>query len=66
MISSYDWLRKTCFESEIVQIEGYVKNNPIIEGEENNYLNMKLIALKYMKKEVDLINEMVHYYYESK
>jgi|TARA_R110000796_G_scaffold15083_2_gene48559 hypothetical protein len=66
MISSYDWLRKTCFESEIVQIEGYVKNNPIIEEEENNYLNMKLIALKYMKKEVDLINEMVHYYYESK
>jgi len=65
MISSYDWLRKTCFESEIVQIEGYVKNNPIIEEEENNYLNMKLIALKYMKKEVDLINEMVHYYYES-
>jgi len=66
MISSYDWLRKTCFESEIVQIEGYVKNNPIIEEEENNYLNMKLIALKYMKKEVDLINEMVHYYYESR
>tara|TARA_R110000782_G_scaffold102591_6_gene189811 strand:+ start:559 stop:759 length:201 start_codon:yes stop_codon:yes gene_type:complete len=66
MISSYDWLRKTCFESEIVQIEGYVKDNPIIEEEENNYLNMKLIALKYMKKEVDLINEMVHYYYESK
>ena len=64
MISSYDWLRKTCFESEIVQIEGYVKDNPIIEEEENNYLNMKLIALKYMKKEVDLINEMVHYYYE--
>jgi|TARA_R110000744_G_scaffold123977_1_gene229410 hypothetical protein len=66
MISSYDWLRKTCFESEIVQIEGYVKDNPIIEEEENNYLNMKLIALKYMKKEVDLINEMVHYYYESR
>jgi len=65
MISSYDWLRKTCFESEIVEIEGYVKDNPIIEEEENNYLNMKLIALKYMKKEVDLINEMVHYYYES-
>ena len=66
MISSYDWLRKTCFESEIVQIEGYVKDNPIIEEEENNYLNMKLTALKYMRKEVDLINEMVHYYYDSK
>ena len=66
MISSYDWLRKTCFESEIVQIEEYVKSNPVIEDRTDNYLNMKLTALKYMRKEVDLINEMVHYYYDSK
>lgn len=66
MISSYDWMRKTCFEREIVQIEEYLKTKNVMIEENTNYLNMKLTALDYMKKELNFINEMVHYYYDSK
>ena len=56
MISSYDWLRKNCFETEINNIEGRFKKDPIIE-EQN--------VLQYMKSELNHINEMI-YHNESK
>ena len=56
MISSYEWLRKTCFETEINNIEGRFKKDPIIE-EQN--------VLQYMKRELNHINEMI-YHNESK
>jgi len=65
MISSYDWLRKNCFESEINDIEGRFKKDTIIEEQNDEYTNIRKNAVQYMKRELNYINEMITYY-ESK
>ena len=62
MISSYEWLRKTCFETEINDIEGRIKKNINID---DDYTNIRKNVLQYMKRELNYINEMINYY-ESK
>lgn len=62
MISSYEWLRKNCFESEINDIEGRIKKNINID---DDYTNIRKNVLQYMKRELNYINEMINYY-ESK
>jgi hypothetical protein len=65
MISSYDWLRKNCFETEINNIEGRFKKSPIIEEQNDDYTNIRKNVLQYMKRELNYINEMI-YHNESK
>lgn len=64
-ISSLDYLRKTCFQNEINQIEEILKQKNITEKPLDQSLVMKLNALEYMKREVSYINEAEHYYYGS-
>jgi hypothetical protein len=62
MISSCEWLRKNCFETEINDIEGRIKKNINID---DDYTNIRKNVLQYMKRELNYINEMINYY-ESK
>jgi|TARA_R110000765_G_scaffold190971_1_gene296101 hypothetical protein len=62
MISSYEWMRKNCFETEINDIEGRIKKNINID---DDYTNIRKNVLQYMKRELNYINEMINYY-ESK
>ena len=64
-ISSYDWMRKSCFENEIVQIQGYFRDNPS-EAEEGDFTNIRLNVLQYMKRELNYINEMIYHNESSK
>ena len=62
MISSYEWMRKNCFETEINDIEGRIKKNINID---DDYTNIRKNVLQYMKRELNHINEMI-YHNESK
>ena len=63
MISSYEWMRKNCFETEINDIEGRIKKNINID---DDYTNIRKNVLQYMKRELNYINEMIYHNESSK